>query len=158
MIAVTRDVKRKATDAEIAVAARDLVALLRERDEKEAAFKREREEHKSALEMIDGQASAARETIEQGEVTEHHECSLVYHPDEARAVVARLDNGEILEERAMTVEELNEHRQLSLAPAPPPDNVEAFPREQCADCRAARPCPTHQTDEDPRDDDPATPD
>jgi hypothetical protein len=124
---VVRNVTRKASDAEIADAGRELVHQMQRRDEVESDFKQTKEAHKDALERVNNLVGAARATIEKAEVTEQVPCYVTFYPNEARAVVARQDSGLVLEERAMTPEELDAHRQLELAPAP--DNVAAFPGE-----------------------------
>jgi len=124
---VVRNVTRKASDAEIADAGRELVHQMQRRDEVESDFKQTKEARKDALERVNNLIGASRATIEKAEVTEQVQCYVTFYPNEARAVVARQDNGLVLEERAMTPEELDAHRQLELAPAP--DNVAAFPSE-----------------------------
>lgn len=119
-----RQVKRAATEAEVAAAGHEIVRWMRDADEVAAERKEANERFKQRAEAVQLEVDRCRRAIEDGTTSEDHECEVIYDAKEARVTARRISDGAVLEDRAMTAEELDARRQLNLAPAPVPDNVE----------------------------------
>lgn len=106
---------RPATDAEVAAAARDLVGVMRDRDQLDEAHKEASAEYREQRKGYDSRISGFRKTIEEGTVEVTVVCDAAYDFDRNSVTVFRPDTGEILEERAMTAQE---REQMAQPPLP----------------------------------------
>ncbi len=147
----TKGIERAVSETELAKAGVDLEAALAQWDSVEEDRKAAMQRFKDRLEGIDGRITNCRDVVKRNVVVEQVECAQTFYPNEARAITRRLDTDATVEERAMTAEELEQHRQLTLVPVP--DNVADFaapPAElKCAQCGAAIEAePTYYTPDD----------
>lgn len=131
--------ERVASPEEVAKSAGALVGLMKEQDDLEAEKDITNDGFKKRLKKIEGGILTHRQAIERGVIHETVRAEYLWDAKEAKVTIRDPKNGEVLKERAMTAQELEARRQLHLAPAPPPDNLESF----CSECTQTSRCPQH---------------